>query len=327
MHKQELALQKKEVAQLANDDTTKPPLNPFQLKPNNTGMPDNLKSGIENLSGISMDHVKVHYNSSQPAQLNAHAYAQGSDIHIAPGQEKHLPHEAWHVVQQAQGRVQATKQLKTDILLNDDAGLEHEADVMGEKALNSSMSDVSSKKIVNASTSTTQMKKVVQMINRSNNQTANVRMNYWAYSNLLADGDSIGTNAMTSCVTFAAYTADANHAIVAHFGGFEVKSVPEIIEEVREGITAIYTLMNSLSTDWTCIVFTGVDDGTSEVSEARISEISKGNPVIQRAAKASGIRLTRNAGAINVTWEAAISVSVGTGGKGGKNSGKSFTID
>jgi FKBP-type peptidyl-prolyl cis-trans isomerase len=36
-------------------------------KPNNTGLPDNLKSGIESLSGMSMDHVKVHYNSSQPA--------------------------------------------------------------------------------------------------------------------------------------------------------------------------------------------------------------------------------------------------------------------
>jgi hypothetical protein len=33
---------------------------------------------------MSMDHVK-YYNSSQPAQLNALAYAQGSDIHVAPG--------------------------------------------------------------------------------------------------------------------------------------------------------------------------------------------------------------------------------------------------
>ncbi|MFN7896939.1 MAG: DUF4157 domain-containing protein, partial [Cyanobacteriota bacterium] len=63
---------------------------------NNTGLPDQLKSGIESLSGLSMDHVRVHYNSSQPAQLNALAYAQGSDIHLAPGQERHLPHEAWH---------------------------------------------------------------------------------------------------------------------------------------------------------------------------------------------------------------------------------------
>src|SRR5262245_54471381 len=43
--------------------------------PNRTGMPDSLKTGIESLSGLSMDNVKVHYESSQPAQLNAHAYA------------------------------------------------------------------------------------------------------------------------------------------------------------------------------------------------------------------------------------------------------------
>ena len=104
-------------------------------KPNNTGLPDQLKSGIESLSGMSMDNVKVHYNSSQPAQLNALAYAQGSDIHVGPGQEKHLPHEAWHVVQQAQGRVKPTMQMKEGIPVNDDQGLEHEADLMGAKAL------------------------------------------------------------------------------------------------------------------------------------------------------------------------------------------------
>jgi len=102
-------------------------------KPNNTGLPDNLKSGIESLSGMSMDHVKVHYNSSQPAQLNALAYAQGSDIHVAPGQEKHLPHEAWHVVQQAQGRVKPTMQMKSGVAVNDDAGLEIEANAMGAR--------------------------------------------------------------------------------------------------------------------------------------------------------------------------------------------------
>jgi hypothetical protein len=102
---------------------------------NNTGLPDNLKSGIESLSGISMDHVKVHYNASQPAQLNALAYAQGSEIHVAPGQEQHLPHEAWHVVQQAQGRVRPTMQLKAGVAVNDDVSLETEADVMGSKAL------------------------------------------------------------------------------------------------------------------------------------------------------------------------------------------------
>jgi len=105
-----------------------------QKKENNTGLPDQLKSGVENLSGIGMDDVKVHTNSPMPAQLNAHAYAQGTDIHVAPGQEKHLPHEAWHVVQQKQGRVQATTQMK-GMAVNDDTSLETDADTMGAKAM------------------------------------------------------------------------------------------------------------------------------------------------------------------------------------------------
>lgn len=113
----------------------RPPAGRAGSRKNNTGLPDKLKTGIENLSGYSMDDVKVHYNSSKPAQLQAHAYAQGTDIHLAPGQQKHLPHEAWHVVQQKQGRVKPTRQLKSKVNINDDIGLEREADVMGEKAI------------------------------------------------------------------------------------------------------------------------------------------------------------------------------------------------
>ena len=102
---------------------------------NLTGLPDQIKAGVENLSGISLDDVKVHYNSAKPKELNALAYAQGTDIHVAPGQEKHLPHEAWHIVQQKQGRVQPTVQMKEGVPVNDDAGLEREADLMGAKAL------------------------------------------------------------------------------------------------------------------------------------------------------------------------------------------------
>ena len=101
---------------------------------NQTGLPDNLKSGIESVSGMSMYSVKVHYNSDKPAQLNALAYAQGSNIHVGPGQEKHVPHEAWHVVQQAQGRVNPTKETSGGTQINDDKSLETEADVMGAKA-------------------------------------------------------------------------------------------------------------------------------------------------------------------------------------------------
>ncbi|NEO41984.1 MAG: DUF4157 domain-containing protein [Moorea sp. SIOASIH] len=106
-----------------------------QQRPNLTGLPDRLKTGIENLSGYSMDDVRVHYNSDKPGQLQAHAYAQGTDIHVASGQEKHLPHEAWHVVQQKQGRVQPTYQYKGAVI-NDQADLEKEADLMGLTAQN-----------------------------------------------------------------------------------------------------------------------------------------------------------------------------------------------
>lgn len=113
----------------------------IQKKENNTGLPDNLKTGMENLSGVSLDDVKVHRNSDKPAQLQAHAYAQGSDIHLGAGQEKHLPHEAWHVVQQKQERVKPTMQMKGMVNVNDDIGLESEADVMWAKAVQFHMSD------------------------------------------------------------------------------------------------------------------------------------------------------------------------------------------
>jgi len=103
---------------------------------NTTRMPDDLKQGIEKLSGEDMSDVKVTYNSDKPAQLQAHAYAQGNNIQIAPGQEKHLPHEAWHVAQQKQGRVQPTAQFN-GAPINNDNSLESEADKMGQKALQS----------------------------------------------------------------------------------------------------------------------------------------------------------------------------------------------
>ncbi|MBD2438747.1 DUF4157 domain-containing protein [Nostoc sp. FACHB-110] len=100
---------------------------------NKTGLPDNLKAGVENLSGYSLDDVKVHYNSFKPAQLQALAYTQGTDIYVAPGQEKHLPHEVWHVVQQMQERVKPTMQ-RSGVHINEDEGLEREADAIGNKA-------------------------------------------------------------------------------------------------------------------------------------------------------------------------------------------------
>lgn len=113
-----------------------------QKKENKTGLPDQLKVGVESLSSLSLDDVHVHRNSDKPAQLQAHAYTKGSDIHLASGQEKHLPHEAWHVVQQKQGRVTPTVQVKAGVRMNDDAELEKEADAMGKKAIQMNVSDV-----------------------------------------------------------------------------------------------------------------------------------------------------------------------------------------
>jgi len=101
-----------------------------KIEDNCTGLPGNLKASVESLSGINMSDVKVHYNSLKPTEIGALAYTQGIDIYIAPGQEKYLPHEAWHVVQQKQSRVQATMKLK-DMEVSTDAVLEQEANVMG----------------------------------------------------------------------------------------------------------------------------------------------------------------------------------------------------
>jgi len=124
----------------------------------NTGLPEDLKIGLETLSGFAMDDVEVHYNSTKPTQLKAHAYAQGTNIHLAPNQEKHLPHEAWHVVQQKQGRVRPTTQLK-GIAINDNQSLEKEADIMGQKATKTKQ-QVNTFKSSLSTSKTTQLQKI-----------------------------------------------------------------------------------------------------------------------------------------------------------------------
>ncbi len=64
---------------------------------------------MENLLDMNLNHVKVHYDSPKPAQLNAYAYAQG--------------------------RVNPTMQMKGKLNINDDIGLERKADDVCAKAL------------------------------------------------------------------------------------------------------------------------------------------------------------------------------------------------
>jgi|GEM_PF-2065059 len=112
--------------------------NQEEVSPTKSSLPQALKNSLENLSGVNLSDVEVHRNSDKPQQLGAKAYTQGKDIYIAPGQEEHLPHEGWHAVQQKQGRVQPTLQLKSDLAVNQDRKLEEEADIMGSKAENES---------------------------------------------------------------------------------------------------------------------------------------------------------------------------------------------
>ena len=102
--------------------------------PRGGGLPAPLRSGIESLSGVSMDDVQVHRQSSLPARFGARALAQGNQIHLGPDGERSLPHEAWHVVQQRQGRVRPDFELDGSAV-NASATLEREADTMGRRAL------------------------------------------------------------------------------------------------------------------------------------------------------------------------------------------------
>lgn len=96
-------------------------------RPNLTGIPTQMKLDFEQRSGLSFDDVRVHYNSEKPAQFHALAYTQGDQIYIGPGQERSLPHELGHVIQQKAGRVRPTRWIHGQPV-NDHPELEREAD-------------------------------------------------------------------------------------------------------------------------------------------------------------------------------------------------------
>ncbi len=93
-----------------------------------TGIPKAVQAKFEAASGLSFEDVRVHYNSSRPAQLGAYAYTQGSQVYIGPGQERHLEHELGHVVQQKRGLVRVDGYIN-GIPVNRDPRLEQAADV------------------------------------------------------------------------------------------------------------------------------------------------------------------------------------------------------
>jgi hypothetical protein len=109
------------------------PNEPIERTTGAAPLPPRLRTGIESMTGHDMSGVEVHANSPLPASVGALAYTQGSQIHLAPGEEHHLPHEAWHVAQQTSWRV-VPKGTVNDEPLNDDTALECAADIMGSRA-------------------------------------------------------------------------------------------------------------------------------------------------------------------------------------------------
>ena len=99
---------------------------PAPAAPNRTGLPDTMKMNMESMSGSDMSSVRVIRNSTEPQRLGAYSFARYPEIHLGPGREQDLGHEAGHIVQQALGQVKANTQFM-GMAGNDDARLEREA--------------------------------------------------------------------------------------------------------------------------------------------------------------------------------------------------------
>ncbi len=119
-----------------SDSTNK---QPKKAQKKHTGMPESMKAGLEHYSGLDMSGLKVHFNSSLPSKHFAHAFTQGNQIYLGPGQRHQLGHEAWHAAQQMKGRVSANSRINGKPL-NNSKHLEKEADHFAKKIENFSQS-------------------------------------------------------------------------------------------------------------------------------------------------------------------------------------------
>ena len=98
-------------------------------------LPRALVDGVAQLSGLDISSTRIRRRSDAAPQIGARAFAYGTEIHLAPGHESRLPHEAWHVVQQRQGRAQPMATNVGGVGVSLDRSLEREADVMGARAV------------------------------------------------------------------------------------------------------------------------------------------------------------------------------------------------
>jgi hypothetical protein len=104
-------------------------------------IPAVVRAKMESSLGADFSDVQIRTGSARALELNARAFTQGSEIHVAPGHwapetssgQELLGHELSHVLQQRAGRVAATSHYAGSDL-NDDPVLEREANVLGTRA-------------------------------------------------------------------------------------------------------------------------------------------------------------------------------------------------
>lgn len=99
---------------------------------NNTGMPDWIKNNFEAVTSLSAENVRVRYNSPKPAQLEAKAFTNDSEIHVAPGAESSLFHELGHLPRRRSQPIPVTGYV-AGVPVNDNPDFEREADRVGER--------------------------------------------------------------------------------------------------------------------------------------------------------------------------------------------------
>lgn len=207
-----MATQRQKIAQ-----TFEAPLQRLEQPENKTGLPDHLKAGLEHLSGLSMDDVRVHYNSSKPAEIQAHAFTQGTDIHIAPGQEKHLPHEGWHVVQQVEQGVKPTHKVKGS-MINDELVLENEAERMGQVASLSDSYMHTTKPRITRLDQNSNSRPVFSLVNTmtgtKQRKVKEINQPHWDY--MRKEDDFLITTDMGDCWALVIQTDEPKYQILAH---------------------------------------------------------------------------------------------------------------
>ena len=122
---------------------------PSQFKLNSSASPiqraaeeeSGIKEQMSQALGHDFSDVNIHTDSKAATNVGALAYTQGKDVHFAPGQfnpdttqgKELIGHEFKHKEQQDNNRVQATTEVN-GMPVNDDKGLEKEADDAGKIA-------------------------------------------------------------------------------------------------------------------------------------------------------------------------------------------------